>query len=201
MSWLAEELEESHPLFSSVQYITQQSCERRENEMHYKDINRKYIAFDLKDKALMLAVGKTLKPFGFMESLQEHFIHSKIRFFRVWAETKISKRGEAHLRTLYLKQPEKFFNVEFQSNKNLHGKLIKCSYIINEICNVKRVSLNEKEKFPNMMNDFRTTLAKENEEAHHDGLLEGPAFPPEQSPPQNNDPKLIPIDRRSAGDA
>ncbi len=192
MLWLAEELEESHPLFNSVQYITQQSCERQENEMNYKDINRKYIAFDLRDKSLMLLVGRTIKPFGFFENLHDYLIDSKIQFFRVWAEKAIAKRGESHLRKLYLKHPEKFFHVEFENSRKMHGKVVKCSYIINEICNVKRVSLREKEQFPSMINDFRKTMEKESLRDHSENLLEGPATDEE------HDPKLIPIESRSA---
>lgn len=188
MLWLAEELEESHPLFNKVQYITQQSCERQEMEMNYKDINRKYIAFDLRDKELMLAVGKTINPFGFFENLHNYLIDSSISFFRVWAEKAIAKRGEAHLRKLYLKHPEKFFNVEFQNNRNVNAKLAKCSYIINEICNVKRVSLHEKEQFPSMINDFRKTMEKESYQDHpHEHLIEGASSDSERGP------KLIPI--------
>src|SRR3989339_1287518 len=120
MLWLSEELDELHPLFNNIQYITQQSCERQDTEMNYKDINRKYISFDFRDNELMLSVGKTVKPFGFFENLHDYLIHSNIRFFRVWAEKAIAKRGELHLRKLYLKCPEKFFNVEFQNNRNVN---------------------------------------------------------------------------------
>ncbi|MBX9923162.1 MAG: hypothetical protein K2Y01_03535 [Rhabdochlamydiaceae bacterium] len=192
MLWLSEELKESHPLFNSVQYVTQQSCERQETEMNYKDINRKFISFDLRDKAMMLLVGMTVKPFGFFENMHDYLIDSSIRFFRVWAEKAIAKRGEIHLRKLYMKHPEKFFNVEFENKKSTSTKLAKGCYIINEICNVKRVSLHEKEQFPSMINDFRRTMEKESQQAHQDNLI-GSSYSEGE-----NEAKLIPIANRSA---
>ncbi|MBS0603522.1 MAG: hypothetical protein JSS60_00630 [Verrucomicrobia bacterium] len=159
--WLSEEMTESHPLFNKVQYITTQSCERSEAEINYVNINRKYIAFDLRDKALMVLVGLTLKPFGFLQNLEDYFFDSKFRIFRVWAETSIAKRGESHLRNLYLKHPQKFFEVEFENAKSVKMKMIKCNYSISEMCSSKRVALNDSEQSPDMMSDFRKKIQKQ----------------------------------------
>lgn len=159
--WLSEEMTESHPLFDKVEYLTQQSCEKHEGEINYKNVNRKYISFNLRDKPLMLLVGMTLKPFGFLQNMQDWLIDSKVRFFRVWAETSIAKRGEVHLRSLYLKSPEKFFNVEFENANSSRMKIAKCGYIINEVCSTKRMSLHDKEEFSGVMDGFRKNMQKE----------------------------------------
>ena len=120
--WLADEMTESHPLFHKVQYVTVQSCERNQAEIRYKNINRKFIPFDLRDYHLMVLVGLSIKPFGFLQHLQNYFADSRFGLLKVWAEGAIARRGENNLRHLYLTHPEKFFEIEFENAKSTRMK-------------------------------------------------------------------------------
>ncbi len=142
--WLESDIPENHPLLRKIEYMTMQSCERKEAEIYYKNINRKYITFDLRDGKLMALVGETLEPFGLKQSLEHQWLHSKWAFFRIWAEKELAKRGKQHIRDLYRNHPEKFFDVEFDGlSKGSSMHLLKCNYIIDETASQKRVCLKE----------------------------------------------------------
>lgn len=136
--WLEENIDENSPLMKRVEYVTLQSCEKRDTEVHYKNVSRKYLVLDLRDGKLMAEVGRTVDPFGFEEHLQDRFADS---FFlaKVWAEKGLAKRGRRHIKSLYRKYPEKFFDVTFERTLDL----VKCSYIIDEMTSQKRISVKE----------------------------------------------------------
>jgi len=138
--WLEENIDENSPLMKRVEFVTLQSCEKRDTEVHYKNVSRKYLVLDLNDGKLMSEVGKTVDPFGFEEHIHDKFADS---FFlaRVWAEKGLAERGRRHIRSLYRKYPEKFFDVTF--GKSLEP--VKCSYIIDEMTSQKRVCVKEDE--------------------------------------------------------
>lgn len=143
------------------EFMMVQSCERRKNEMVYKNVSRKFISFDLSDKQQMADVGKTLKPFGFIENLQKRGISSRFEFFRIWAETRLAKRGEIFLRNLYQEHPEKFFEVSFERSSDNVLALRKCKYIVNETTSQKTVSLTEENNNSEMDQIRETLLLKE----------------------------------------
>jgi hypothetical protein len=159
--WLEDGLSESEALFKRVEISTTQSCEKRHSEMHCKNISRKFICFDLSDKQQMVEVGKLITPFGFWQHMQNVCIHSKISFLRIWAETGMAKRGEQHLRALYLRHSEKFFDVEFENSTKVKMRLKKCNYIISEVSSQKKIFIkNEDEKIGDD-EDFKLRLKNE----------------------------------------
>lgn len=184
--WLTEEMTETHPLFPKVQYVTVQSCERNQAEIHYRNVNRKFIPFDLRDCRLMVLVGLTLKPFGFFQHLQNYLADSRFRFFKVWAETAIAKRGEASLRHLYLTHPEKFFEVEFENAKSTRMKLIKCNFIISEVVEVKCLAMKDREQSPEQMQAFRETIQRQEKQFFLNDQLAS-----EFNPKKENSQKLL----------
>jgi len=162
--WLEEEINDNHPLAKKIEFMTLQSCERSEIAIHYKHINRKFIAFDLRDRTLMKLVGKTLKPFGFWQHLHDFFVDSKFRMLRIWSDIALAKRGEDHLRSLYLKHPEKFFNIEFADAHSLKMSLTKGSFVISEMRSEKKVSLHENQNsFATDMEEYRKRIRHEEE--------------------------------------
>lgn len=181
--WLDEEVSEHHPLAKKFEYMTLQSCERSDAAIQYKNTNRKFISFDLRDRILMTLVGQTLKPFGFWQNLHDYFIESKYHFLRVWAETHLASRGERHLRNLYLQHPSKFFEVEFEDSKNIKMRLVKCSYIISEMSSNKRVSLNDNQQINGLLDEFRQKINLE-EQRFELGNQLFEAFSPESNVPK-----------------
>jgi hypothetical protein len=164
--WLETDLDENNPLIRKIEYMTMQSCERRESEIHYRNITRKYITFDLRDGVLMSQVGRTLKPFGVKQFLQNKFADSGFFLFRIWAEKGLARRGENHLKGLYKKHPDKFFDVEFdRASSSSAMNLLKCSYIIDEMASQKRVCL--KEQAGQIAQDDYVKKVKEYEQSVH----------------------------------
>ncbi|MGE0670347.1 MAG: hypothetical protein AB7H48_06550 [Parachlamydiales bacterium] len=181
--WLDEEFSENHPLAKKLQYMTLQSCERSDAAIEYKNTNRKFIAFDLRDRVLMALVGQTLKPFGFWQNLHDYFIESKFHFLRVWSETQLANRGEMHLRNLYLQHPAKFFEVEFEDAKNVKMRIVKCNYIISEMCSNKRIALNDNQQVNGLLDEFRQKIHEEEQRLQiGNHLFE--AFSPESNAPK-----------------
>ncbi|MBS0653733.1 MAG: hypothetical protein JSR39_09470 [Verrucomicrobia bacterium] len=181
--WLDEEVSENHPLARKFQYMTLQSCERSESEIHYKNTNRKFISFDLRDRVLMALVGQTLRPFGFWQNLHDYFIGSKFHFLRVWAETQLANRGERHLRNLYLQHPSKFFEVEYEDAKNVKMKIVKCNYIISEMSSNKRIALNDNQSVNGVLDGFRQKIHEEEQRLQLGNQL-FEAFAPESNVPK-----------------
>lgn len=161
--WLDEELSETHPLVRKVEYMTLQSCERSEVAIHYKNISRKFIVFDLRDKPLMVQVARSLKAFGMWQTLQNYFLNSRFSLVSAWAEAALAKRGEAHIRNLYLKHPAKFFDLEYEDAKSVKMRLVKCSYTISEMTSSKRVPLNDNPQSAGLMDKFREKILQEEE--------------------------------------
>lgn len=157
-----EKVLKSKELGAMVEFLTIQSSEQTEEEVRYKDINRKQIRFDLGDLATMLKIGKLIKPYGLKQYLVNVLSGSKFSFLRILAEKKLAKRGVSFLRSLYLKHPEKFASVNFSSNKKTRMLIINGIMIISEKVNQKTISLkDDKDDFLSELESFRTKFKEE----------------------------------------
>lgn len=167
-----------------TEFMMVQSCERRRSEMVYKKTNRKFLNFNVDNKRQMAQVGKSLKPFGFLESMQHKAIESRIELFRIWAETRLARRGAAYLKSLYRETPEKFFDVLFKGPRS-RMQLSQCKYILNDNSTQKTVSLVQ--EGANEMDHVRKELlAKEQAFAEEQKLAE------EFTPKEMADLNLLP---------
>lgn len=155
MKWL-EEMDDSHPLYKRIEFVTMQVCEKNSSEMNYKNICRKFISFDLRDDDLMLEVGKMVKPFGFLQHYQEKFVNSRFSFFRIWCEKGFADRGREFLRRLYKDNPEKFSDLEFSHEKNSMF-LVRCKYSLSQMTSQKQIFLKDEseQKMLGDMANFR----------------------------------------------
>ena len=138
-----EKIFESDELSKKIEFVTFQSSERKDEEIRYKNVNRKQIVFDLSDIAMMLALGRVIQPFGLNENFENKMLNSKVHAFRIWDEKRIEKRAENFLRILYLKHPEKFTKVEYEHSKKKKMKIAKCNYILSELTSQKSISLKD----------------------------------------------------------
>lgn len=144
-----------------TEFMMIQSCERRRDEMLYKRTNRKFLNFNIDNKQQMAQVGKSLKPFGFLQTMQHKAFASRIELLRIWAETRLAKRGEQYLRKLYRESPEKFFDVRFTMG-NARMRLSECKYILSDNSSQKTISLANDDFFSDEMEHVRKRLlAKE----------------------------------------
>jgi len=159
---LDEKIFESDKLSKKVEFVTVQSSERRDEEIRYKNVNRKMIVFDLSDIGMMLELGKLLKPYGLNENFENKMLDSKVAAFRIWAEKKIAKRAENYLRVLYLKHPEKFGKIEYEHSKKKRMRLAKANYILSEMTSQKSISLkDERDDHLNQLEDFKNRFTGE----------------------------------------
>jgi len=159
---LDEKIFKSEELSKKIEFVTLQSSERRDEEIRYKNVNRKLIIFDLSDVQMMLALGKMLAPYGLSENFENRMLNSNVAAFRIWAEKKIAKRAENFLRILYLKHPEKFAKVEYEHSKKKRMKLAKANYILSEMTSQKSISLkDDRDDHLNQLNDFKDRFTGE----------------------------------------
>lgn len=157
-----EKVLKSKALQTRVQFITIQTSEQSEDEVRYKNINRKQIRFDLSDLSLMSQLGSLLRPYGLKQYFDNLMADSKIAFFRLIGERKLAKRGEAFLRALYLKQPEKFSSIEHSNAKSTRMKMVRGTFIISEQVNQKTISLkDEKDDYLSELELFRNKFKQE----------------------------------------
>jgi len=150
---LDDKIFKSEILSKKISFITEQSSERRDEEIRYKNINRKFITFDLSDTQTMLVLGKILHPYGLNENLGSKLLKSKILIVRIWAEKKMIKYARTFLRLLYLKHPEKFSEIEYETIKKKSMKLVKANYILSELTSQKSISLKDTQH--NQFGDFK----------------------------------------------
>jgi len=151
---------ESQSLMKRMEFITIQSSERREEEVRYKNINRKQIRFDLSDVAIMLALGEILQPYGVKEYIENKLAKSNIEFLRYWGERRLAKRGQVFITALYMKTPEKFSQAELQGRGRKNIRLARGTLIISELTNQKTISLKDKKddyhaELEQFKNDFK----------------------------------------------
>ncbi len=139
----SEKLLNSEYLCKKIQYSVHQLSERLESEVKYRTINCQFIIFDLRDKRLMLEVGRVLDVFGYKNHLINKFHNSKLPFLHIYAENALVERGRKFLRRLYLEKPNKFKNAEFESGKRTRMKLLKCDFVISEDNTIKSLSLHQ----------------------------------------------------------
>lgn len=140
------------------EFMMVQSCERRRDEMHYKNINRKFLSFNLENNQQMAQVGRALKPFGFFQNLQQKAVQSRVEWLRIWAETRLAKRGSKYLRRLFRESPEKFFDVSFNMEGSPIMELSQCKYILSDNTSQKTISLSSEESVSGEMLHIRKQL-------------------------------------------
>lgn len=140
------------------EFMMIQSCERRKDAMLYRNVNRKFLSFNLENHEQMVQVGLSLKPFGFFQHLQYKAIRSRIMILRVWAETRIAKKGVKYIRNLYRENPSDFFDLQFNMEGSPVMELNQCKYIINDNTTQKTVSLLNPEALPDEMQKIRQAL-------------------------------------------
>lgn len=181
-----EKLFNSQSLAKRIEFITIQSSEQREEEVRYKNVNRKQIRFDLSDIAVMYALGEVLRPYGVKEFIENKLAQSGITILRVWGEKKLAKRGERFIRSLFLKHPEKFSEVEFNDKRHARMKFVRGTLVITEMVSQKTISLKDnKDDYLSELESFRNKFKAEeekllmhknvveklNEESHNDQLI------------------------------
>ena len=140
------------------EFMMIQSSERRKDAMLYKNVNRKFLSFNLENHEQMVQVGLRLKPFGFFQHLQFKFIRSRFMLLRVWAETRIAKKGVKYIRNLYRENPSDFFDLHFNMEGSPIMELNQCKYIINDNSTQKTVSLLNPDALPDEMQKIRQSL-------------------------------------------
>lgn len=163
-----KKLFESQSLTKRIEFITVQSSERRDEEVRYKNINRKQIRFDLSDVAIMLALGEILKPYGVKEHIENKLAKSNIEFLRYWGEKRLAKRGQSFIMNLYLKAPEKFSQTELKSSTKKRMQLARGTLVISELTNQKTISLKDKkEDYLSDLEKFRNEFKKQEMKLRH----------------------------------
>lgn len=159
---LDEKIFASGALSKKIEFVTVQSSERRDEEIRYKNVNRKMIVFDLSDIGMMLELGMLLRPYGLSQNFENKMLESRVEVFRVWAEKKIAKRAKNFLRVLYLKHPEKFGKIEYEHLKKKRMRIAKANYILSELTSLKSISLkDEREDHTAQLEDFKNRFAGE----------------------------------------
>ena len=158
----------SDDLSKKIEFVTLQSSERRDEEIRYKNINRKLIAFDLKDVEMMLMLGRLLTPYGIQEHLENKMLNSSVSTFRLWAENKVAQRAAKLLRSLYHKHPEKFTQVQYEKTRSKNMKLLSCHYILSELTSNKSISLkDDRTNQADEMQELANRAAKEENLLQH----------------------------------
>lgn len=145
-----------------TEFMMIQSCERRKDAMLYKNVNRKFLSFNLENHEQMIQVGVAIKPFGFMQHLQHKAIRSRIELLRIWAETQVAKKGAKYVRNLYRENPEKFFDLQFNKEGSPVAEISQCKYILSDNTSQKTISLSDERTLPDEIAQIRKALlAKE----------------------------------------
>ncbi|MCB1110057.1 MAG: hypothetical protein KDK64_03685 [Chlamydiia bacterium] len=159
---IEEKVLNSKKLAKKVEFITIQASEQSDNEVRYKNINRKQIRFDLNDLPMMQMIGELLHPYGLMQYFENVFSDSKITFLKILGEKRLAKRGANFLRALYLKHPEKFSSVDLSNQKSTRMFIIRGTMVISEQVNQKTISLkDEKEDYLSELESFRRKFKEE----------------------------------------
>jgi len=159
---LDEKIFASEELSRRIEFQTVQSSERRDEEIRYKNVNRKMLVFDLNDTQMMIDLGKMLKPYGFNENFENKMLESKVAAFRIWSEKKIAKRAANFIRILYLKHPEKFGKIEYEHSRKKKMRLAKANYILSELTSHKTISLkDDRTDTEAQLNDFKDRFTGE----------------------------------------
>jgi len=153
---LDEKIFQSKKLSQKIEFITQQSSEKREEEIRHTQTNRKLIVLDLDDTDTMLLIGKEIAFHGIHVHFETKMLHSKITLLRIWAENKIVRRAQNFIRLLYLKHPEKFSEVEYASLQKKKMVLVKANYILSEQVSQKCISLKDEcEDYYNQLHELK----------------------------------------------
>ena len=166
---------QSDELSKRIEFVTLQSSEKRDEEIRYKNINRKLINFDLKDIETMLILGKLITPYGIQEHIENKMLNSSVSSFRLWAEKKLALRASKLLRSLYHKNPEKFTKVQYEKTRGKSMKLLSCQYILSEMTTNKSISLkDDRSNQADEMQELANRAAKEeNLLQHQKDVIEG----------------------------
>ena len=157
-----EKVINSQKLAKKIEFITIQSNEQKEEEVRYKNINRKQIRFDLSDLSTMVALGELLRPYGLKQFIENKMAQSKIDIFRLFGEKQLAKRAISFLKALYIKHPEKFAGVDLAKATSPRMKLVRGIFIISEVANQKTISLkDDNETYQSELELFRRKYREE----------------------------------------
>jgi hypothetical protein len=146
-----------------TEFMMIQSCERRKDAMLYKNVNRKFLSFNLENHEQMIEVGITMKPFGFFQHIQHKAVKSRVELLRIWAETQIAKRAARYIRNLYRENPDKFFDLHFNKEGSPVAEICQCKYILSDNTSQKMVSLADERALPDEMAQVRKALLAKQE--------------------------------------
>jgi len=159
---IEEKVLKSKGLTNKIEFITIESSEQKEEEVRYKNINRKQIRFDLNDTSTMKCLGELIQPYGLKQYIENQLSQSKIALFRIYAEKRLAKRGAKYIRSLYIKHPEKFASVNLSNTKSSRMLIVRGIFIISEEINQKTISLkDDKEDYTSELESFRIKFKKE----------------------------------------
>ncbi|MCP5505156.1 MAG: hypothetical protein H7A41_08400 [Chlamydiales bacterium] len=157
-----EKVIKSQKLAKKIEFITIQSSEQRDEEVRYKNINRKQIRFDLSDLEVMTALGELLRPYGLKQFIENKMAQSKIDIFRLYGEKQLAKRAMNFLKALYIKHPEKFASVDLSKATSPRMKMIRGTFVISEVANQKTISLKDDgEAYQSELESFRKKYREE----------------------------------------
>lgn len=157
-----EKVIKSQKLAKRIEFITIQSSEQKDEEVRYKNINRKQIRFDLSDLETMSSLGELLRPFGIVQYLENKLAASSIDVLRFYGEKKLAKRAMNFLKTLYIKHPEKFASLDLETSKSPRMKMVRGTFIISEVVSQKTISLKDDgENYQSELESFRRKFRAE----------------------------------------
>lgn len=157
-----EKVIKSQKLAKKIEFITIQSSEQKEEEVRYKNINRKQIRFDLSDLSTMASLGELLRPFGLVQYLENKLAESKFEVLRLMGEKRLAKRAMHFLKALYIKHPEKFATLELSNTKSPRMKMVRGTFIISEVVSQKTISLKDDgENYQSELEAFRNKFREE----------------------------------------
>lgn len=157
-----EKVIKSQKLAKKIEFITIQSSEQKEEQVRYKNINRKQIRFDLSDLETMSSLGELLRPFGLVQYVENKLAASSIAIFRLLGEKRLAKRAMNFLKALYIKHPEKFATLDLSNTKRSSMKMVRGTFIISEVISQKTISLKDNgDNYQSELESFRKKFREE----------------------------------------
>lgn len=157
-----EKVIKSQKLAKKIEFITVQASEQKDEEVRYKNVNRKQIKFDLSDLETMIALGELLRPYGLFQFIENKLASSSIDVLRIFGEKRLAKRAMSFLKKLYLKHPEKFAELNLTNTKSPRMNMARGTFIISEVVNQKTISLKDNgENYQSELESFRKKFKEE----------------------------------------
>lgn len=157
-----EKVIKSQKLAKKIEFITIQSSEQKEEEVRYKNVNRKQIRFDLSDLSTMASLGELLRPFGLIQYIENKLAQSNIDVLRFMGEKRLAKRAMHFLKALYIKHPEKFASLDLANSRSPRMKMVRGTFIISEVVSQKTISLKDNgDNYQSELESFRRKFREE----------------------------------------